>query len=903
MNYNIDNDLISSYPEQYERQKLGNITIPQAITYLDEINNFIKSGNSGIINTHANFFKNFVTTSPNKQEFNILTFNSGEKGIKMDLKQIENKINLEKLKDAVRTHVATEQQFISEINENILQKEKNSKMSNETFNKIIQDNIINQKTKIISEMKNINSLINEVQTTLDIMNKKINYDFSNIKIEKTSCQDEIKEYFNSPKFQNSGTLSVSNFLVNLLEMQVSFNNLVELHQQKLFETNKEEYSNNISIEVNNIKKVYDILLQIDENIIFSDFQLGGQPPTKSLTVINKLPEKKPTSRPVSTSVVRPPQVQPEILELIFSSKEKILEELQNPPKQTIDILNKIIIVLKQFIIPNSFNLNKNILTLHKIINKQLTNDTTLIFDNIIQNLGIAIINALKFFIENTTNEKFGNDNDTYIKSQEYGIKLLEKIVNLNKTINNPKNISIDIDQNIINIYNNKIRNILRDLPENNNVNNIFKLLDEKYNDQDDDSIVIEYEKCNQTIKDYINESIKISETVQNKDNSILYKKIFDLQKIIKTTKNYSLSEKNIQDLLETFISKEVVFIRIKQMMDKQISNKAKKCLILKIYDKSGFLMYKKFVESLTEEIQDNQDYLKILLHNLFEKPTFNNFIKSILVKDIDKIIQNYRANIIECKLLPKIKIILKQINEERKTKNTPISTILQEIEQTKKMEKINKLQPIIQNDLKIIYQILTELNLNISKINNLYIKIDGVQMFNDTEFQLIQKQLHKLQQGGDKYNRQQLDDILNLMSTQNIKLYKNLSEYCNLSVNLKSRYHVLYSKMKQMNKNIVDIIFYCVFKINTLNDILLEGFDIPNIIKIADVKKYQNIINEISNSTKSNAYSIMLKIASSLFNKIISSATNFSDDDCIDIKNTNYNFEVILCIKFCLDNN
>jgi hypothetical protein len=901
MSYNIDNDLISSYPEQYERQKLGNISVPQAITYLDEINNFIKSGNSGIINTHANFFKSFVSAPPQKQEFNILTFNSGEKGIKMDLKQIENKINLEKLKDAVRTHVATEQQFISEINENILQKEKNSKMSNETFNKTIQDNIINQKTKIISEMKNINSLINEVQTTLDIMNTKINYDFSNIKIEKTNCQDEIKEYFNSPKFQNSGTLSVSNFLVNLLEMQVSFNNLVELQQQKLFETNKEEYTNKISIEVNNIKKVYDILLQIDENIIFSDFQLGG--------VITQLPEKKPSSRPVSTSVARPPQVQQEILELIFpineknNKKEKLLEELQNLPKQTIDILNKIIIVLKEFIIPNSFNLNKNILTLHQIINKQLTNDTTLIFDNIIQNLGIAIINALKFFIENTTKEKFGNDNDTYIQSQEYGIKILEKIISLTKTIDNPKNISFDIDKNIINIYNNKIRNILKDLPENNNVNNIFKILDEKYNEQDDDSQIIEYGKCNQYIKDYINESITISETIQNKDNSILYKKIFELQKIIKTNKNYSLSEKNIQDLLETFISKEVVFIRIKQMMDKQISKKAKKCLILKIYDKSGFLMYKNFVESLTKEIPYNQDYLKILLHNLFEKPTFNNFIKSILIKDIDKTIQNYRANIIECKFLPKIQIILKQINEERKTKNTPIPIILQEIEQTKKLAIINKLQPTIQNDLKIIYQILTELNLNISKINNLYIKIDGVQMFNDTEFQLIQKQLQKIQQGGDKYNRQQLDDILNLMSTQNIKLYKNLSEYCNLSVNLKSRYHILYSKMKQMNKNIVDIIFYCVFKINTLNNILLEGFDIPNIIKIGDVKKYQNIINEISNSTKSNAYSVMLKIASSLFNKIISSSSNLSDDDCIDIKNTNYKFELILCIKFCLDNN
>jgi hypothetical protein len=40
-------------------------------------------------------------------------------------------------------------------------------------------------------------------------------------------------------------------------------------------------------------------------------------------------------------------------------------------------------------------------------------------------------------------------------------------------------------------------------------------------------------------------------------------------------------------------------------------------------------MYKKFMDSLTKEIPYNENYLKILLHNLFEKPTFNDFIKSI----------------------------------------------------------------------------------------------------------------------------------------------------------------------------------------------------------------------------------------------------------------------------------
>jgi hypothetical protein len=243
------------------------------------------------------------------------------------------------------------------------------------------------------------------------------------------------------------------------------------------------------------------------------------------------------------------------------------------------------------------------------------------------------------------------------------------------------------------------------------------------------------------------------------------------------------------------------------------------------------------------------------------------------------------------------------------------------IEQLKK--RVDSLQSdISQLDIKH-KQLLKEIEADLTKtieifeqsiremvdINKFYQNFDITSAIYSNELNQFFDVKTKNMSGGDlgsnivstKYSLNNFIELLNADISKSIAAHDKLMLYCQKSAILKSRYTLLYNKLRQYNKSVIDIVLFNLYKLTTFRDIISEKMVINRFIKIDELKEMKILVDGLilNDDKRKNKYAVVIGIASKLFDSFFEKVKNLHDSDCIDIGLTNYIIDFILIINFC----
>ena len=134
----------------------------------------------------------------------------------------------------------------------------------------------------------------------------------------------------------------------------------------------------------------------------------------------------------------------------------------------------------------------------------------------------------------------------------------------------------------------------------------------------------------------------------------------------------------------------------------------------------------------------------------------------------------------------------------------------------------------------------------------------------------------------------------NAKSSKNLE--RNLFEYNNVITIVKSRFTVMYNKIRYLNKLLTNVMFYSLFKLVAFNDIVNEKVVLNRFVNIQDLKGMIDIISGYlaSKQDKVKICEAVGAFSINLFQKTIEKITNPAQ--CIDITKSNYVVDYVLGI-------
>lgn len=224
----------------------------------------------------------------------------------------------------------------------------------------------------------------------------------------------------------------------------------------------------------------------------------------------------------------------------------------------------------------------------------------------------------------------------------------------------------------------------------------------------------------------------------------------------------------------------------------------------------------------------------------------------------------------------------------------------------KKMEVINselrdietsmkRMNDEIEKDLTITISIFKKLSSHMNVVNKFYYDTDKMTDGIDKSFDISSRTMN----GGANYSLTDFMKIIKENVNDNTKVYKLLMEYCQKSSTLKSRYTVMYNKLKEFNKSVINVVLFNLFKLTTFRDMNNGTVKIGKYITIKELKEMRENVN-LWGTNKNNLgqYVIMTNIANKLLGRIFE-LSQFNDEECINLENTKHILDFILVINFC----
>lgn len=207
----------------------------------------------------------------------------------------------------------------------------------------------------------------------------------------------------------------------------------------------------------------------------------------------------------------------------------------------------------------------------------------------------------------------------------------------------------------------------------------------------------------------------------------------------------------------------------------------------------------------------------------------------------------------------------------------------------------------IEADLTKTITIFEQLIREMVDINKFYQSFDvTLVMYNDKLNQFFDVKTRNMN-GGTRYQLKEFIELLNTDVSKSIAAHDKLMLYCRRSAILKSRYTLLYNRLRQYNKCVIDVVLFNLYKLTTFRDVILEKIVINRFIGIDELKKMKRSVDELisSNDEKKNKYAVIADISGKLFDSFFKKVTKLHDSDCVDIGLTNYIIDFILVINFC----
>ena len=289
-----------------------------------------------------------------------------------------------------------------------------------------------------------------------------------------------------------------------------------------------------------------------------------------------------------------------------------------------------------------------------------------------------------------------------------------------------------------------------------------------------------------------------------------------------------------------------------------------------------------------------------------------NRIKSIKILDLDKEISSidrflelYYILIDKIKRLKDlIKLLEGTSIEEIERRIAVLQTEISQLD-IKHRQLIGEIEDDLTKTIIIFEQLIREM----VDINKFYQGFDSASVIYNDKLSLFFDVKSRSMKGGVlgenipsiRYPLNEFIDLLNADVSKSIASHDRLMLYCQRSAILKSRYALLYNRLRQYNKCVIDVVLFNLYKLTTFRDVLSEKIMIKRFVGIDEMKKMKRMIDELisSNDEKKNQYAVIIDISGRLFDSFFKNVTKLHDSDCVDIKLTNYIIDFILVINFC----